>query len=477
MTSSSWLLSKTVSDQSEATGLFQRTHVCHLQKDSVSDASRLLDLDGLAVERIESDTFGARVVHLVTADETASACPSCGVFSVSVKGRVCTRPRDIPYGTRVLRLIWHRRRWRCKERLCPQASFTESLPAVRARSRLTTRLRTELGDAIAEQGRVVSESAAHYGVDWSIVHAAFVEHVRVPLAAPLAPVKDLGIDETRRGKPIWARDPDTGRWELVADRWHTGFAGAAGTGGLLAQIEGRTSAATIAWLNTQPAPWRAGITHVSIDLSASYAKAVRDVLPDAVLVADRFHLVALANDMLTGVRQRVIRETQGRRGRKTDPAWAARRRLLTGHERLRPDYFAKMWNCLIDTGDGGVQILQAYTVKEELRSLPALAGTNPQRHLIRTRLDSFYQHAAATDAPEVHRLAATIEAWWPAIEAAILTGYSNSRSEGYNRLAKHQGRNAFGFRNPVNQRRRIRWACTRQHRRASAVSSTLPVQV
>jgi hypothetical protein len=60
--------------------------------------------------------------------------------------------------------------------------------------------RTELGDAIAEQGRVVSESAAHYGVDWSIVHAAFVEHVKAPLAAPLPQVLVMGMDETRRGK-------------------------------------------------------------------------------------------------------------------------------------------------------------------------------------------------------------------------------------------------------------------------------------
>ncbi len=124
-----------------------------------------------------------------------------------------------------------------------------------------------------------------------------------------------------------------------------------------------------------------------------------------------------------------------------------------------------------------MQILQAYTVKEELRALLSLSGTNPERHIIRTRLDSFYQQAAATDAPEAHRLAATIEGGWPAVEAAIQTGYSNSRSEGYNRLAKHQGRNAFGFRNPVNQRRRIRYACTRQYRRASAVTTTLPGQV
>jgi hypothetical protein len=57
--------------------LSQRTHVCDVQLDSVSDASRLLDLGGLAVERIELDTFGGREVHRVTADETAACVASC----------------------------------------------------------------------------------------------------------------------------------------------------------------------------------------------------------------------------------------------------------------------------------------------------------------------------------------------------------------------------------------------------------------
>src|ERR1035437_6610126 len=35
----------------------------------------------------------------------------------------------------------------------------------------------------------------------------------------------------------------------------------------------------------------AGIAHVTIDLSASYAKAVRVALPDAVLPADTYHLL------------------------------------------------------------------------------------------------------------------------------------------------------------------------------------------
>jgi len=169
--------------------LFQRTHVQHVQRDSVSDASRLLGLDGLAVDWVELDAFGGRVAHVVTADQTASACPGCGVFSVSLKGLVGTRSRDIPYGTTRLRLFWHKRRWRCREELCARSSFTESVPAVRARSRLTTRLRTELGCAVAEQQRCVSEAAAHYGASWPIVHAAFVEHVKAPLSAPLPSVR------------------------------------------------------------------------------------------------------------------------------------------------------------------------------------------------------------------------------------------------------------------------------------------------
>jgi len=89
----------------------------------------------------------------------------------------------------------------------------------------------------------VAETAAHYKVGWATVHEAFIAHVAAPLAAPAPPVKVLGIDETRRGKPTWAQDPDTHRWQLVCDRWHTGFVDATGTGGLLAQVQGRSAAA------------------------------------------------------------------------------------------------------------------------------------------------------------------------------------------------------------------------------------------
>jgi len=131
------------------------------------------------------------------------------------------------------------------------------------------------------------------------------------------------MDETRRNKPVRAQNVPMKRWELVYDRWHTDFVDAAGTGGLLPQLEGRSAAATIAWLNAQPAAWRAGITHVTIDLSSSYAKTTCDALPDAVLVADRYRLVALANDMLTQVRSES--SSKPREGSAARSTWPGRR--------------------------------------------------------------------------------------------------------------------------------------------------------
>ncbi len=62
------------------------------------DATTFLDLQGLKVESVQRLNDGARLVRIATDDETASACPNCGVFATSVKEYVRTRPRDLPFG-------------------------------------------------------------------------------------------------------------------------------------------------------------------------------------------------------------------------------------------------------------------------------------------------------------------------------------------------------------------------------------------
>ncbi|AZI58811.1 ISL3 family transposase [Nakamurella antarctica] len=287
------------------------------------------------------------------------------------------------------------------------------------------------------------------------------------------PVFVLGIDETRRGKPKWVTDPVTGlrRW---VDPFDTGFVGISGNQGLLAQVNGRDAKAVVGWLDGCGAAFKAGITHVAIDMSASYAKAIREALPHAKIVVDRFHLVRLAKEMVDEVRRRTTQELRGRRGRKADPEWLSRRRLLREAERLTAQQRQNLFDKVMDLDVNG-DVAAAWIAKELLRDVLACKDNGGLRYEIWRRLDEFYTFAARCSTPEIHRLATTVDTWQEPMITAIETNLSNAKSEGENRIVNpiaatpHSdgsmiGRIAFGFRNQDNQRRRVRWACTRQTR-------------
>jgi len=62
-------------------------------------------------------------------------------------------------------------------------------------------------------------------------------------------------------------------------------------------------------------------------------------------------------------------------------------------------------------------------------------------------------------------------------QRVVLTGITNARTEGYNRLVKTVKRAACGFRNPENSARRIRFRCTRTQRAAATQTpGCLPAQ-
>jgi transposase len=415
------------------------------------------------------------VVDVVTADEAAAACPSSGVVSTSVKARVTSFPKDIPYGEHRIMLRWNKIRWRCREDYCKRKSFTETIAQVPARARSTLRLRTQMATAIGDAARSVAEVAAAHQVSWPTAHRAFVAHADQVLAEPL-PTSMLGIDETRRGKPRWELSAVTGRWVRI-DPWDTGFVDLAGDQGLLGQHEGRSGAAVIDWLMARTPEFREAVRFVAIDPAAAYASAIRTpgLLPNATVVVDHFHLVKLANDALTKVRRRVTWDLHDRRGRKTDPQWANRRRLLRARERLSNKSFAMMWN-QVNAADPSAQILSAWIAKEELRSLLSTARVGGDAHLTRHRLHRFLAWCIDSQIPELLTLAATIDTWWPEINAFLATGLTNARTEGYNRLTKQVKRVGCGYRNRNNSTRRIRFHCTRKQRAATQISCWKPGQ-
>jgi transposase len=288
----------------------------------------------------------------------------------------------------------------------------------------------------------------------------------------LPPVSVLGIDDHRRGKPLYHRDRRIGAWVADADRWQTVFVDSAGGHGLLGQVEGRAGADAVAWLAAQDSSWRAGVTHVTIDMSTVYKSVVATsgLLPNATLIVDAFHVIQLANKMIGDVRRRVTFERYQRRGRATDPEYTIKNLLVRGKEKLSDRARNKLLCTLADLGDGGRRIGAAWRAKELLR---AVIGLSPNRtgvattgHQIRGAFDAFFVFCGTIGATvgEIVTLAQTVSLWREEIARGVLTGHSNAAAEGVNRLIKLVYRGAFGFTNVPNRQRRSRYTASRSTR-------------
>jgi transposase len=415
----------------------------------MSDATSVLfgledDFRVLEVQRV--DTTTVKVIIEQTA--RAGPCPECGVFSGAVKERPWMQLKDLPISGQTVQLWWRKRRLVCGEDLCPRRTFTLTSAAVRSRARVTERLRHRVAMAIASSNRAVSDVAREFGVSWPTAHKALVDAAARWLPEP-EPTSRLGIDETRFRSVRWILDGITWR---RSDPWLTSFVDCSrdGPGALLGLAPGRTGACVREWLAAQSEEFRKMIKIVVIDPSAPYASGIRAALPDAKIAVDKWHLVALANQMVTEVRQRVTRDLLGRRGTVADPLWLNRRLLLTGAEHLS----ARQWKrlaAMLDDCDPTREIGAAWGVKERLRML--LAESEPSK--IRWRLADFYAAAIDAQLPEATRLAETIQTWWPAISVALTHDASNARTEGFNRIIKQTKRVGCGYRNMINYQRRI----------------------
>ena len=423
-------------------------------------ATMLLGLPGLAVTAVTRAADRWTTVDVVTGpdlQEQARCCPDCGMRAVKAKDTVTTTPRDIRLGDRQVRLRWRKKRWTCGNPRCPRKTFTESLPAVPARARLTARLRTRLGEAVGDELMPAAAAARRYGVSDRTAAAAFTAYADAQLAdldKESGPVEAAGIDEFRRGVPGPARGDGEPRSE-----WFTHLVDL-GSGGTLGLAQGRTAEAGKDLLKEHESTLR----YLAMDLSAPYRSGAP---AGATLIADAFHLVNLANRKIDDAFRRLSYRTEHAHEELGLPR-PLHYMLRYNIENIDPGHLAIIIGTLDGDGDGQ-QIAAVWIAKEQLRSLLALRITkthvSPAPSQVRDRLASFYLWCADHQhIPELKTLANTIEKWRQPVIDAVLTGYSNAKAEAHNRTAKMVARTARGFASPENQSRRVRMATTRSAR-------------
>jgi transposase len=107
---------------------------------------------------------------------------------------------------------------------------------------------------------------------------------------------------------------------------------------------------------------KAKIKAVATDMSAAYWSAVRDHLPDAALVFDKFHVIKLMNERLDDLRRQLVREAEGAMKMKIK---GTRFLLLRNPENLKTEQIPKLDRAL----RLNEPLLVGWYWKEELREL------------------------------------------------------------------------------------------------------------
>jgi transposase len=370
-------------------------------------------------------------VH-VELTRSPQGCPTCGVIA-HVKDRRRVELVDLSMAGRPMRLVWVKRRFRCPEPSCPVGSWTEDEPRIASkRLMMTDRAGRWITEQVGRCARSVAEVARELGCDWHTVNDAVVAYGTALVDHPdrFGVVAALGLDEVlmvRRGP--WHRQEFSTQLVDV------------GRGQLLDIVPGRSSTEPMVWLANKGKKWCDQVRFATLDLSGPYRKVFSLMTPDAIQVADPFHLVKLANTKLDECRRRVQHETLGHRGYKSDPLYRSRRLLTKAKERLGETGHEKLVG-LLRAGDPNGDVATVWEAKEAVRELYAHADADLALEWV-TQLGRDLQDK---DYPvEARSLGRTLIRWRHQIAAWHRAHVSNGPTEAANNLIKRVKRAAFGF--------------------------------
>ncbi len=265
----------------------------------------------------------------------ATTCPECG-HPGTKRDHVVRTLVDLPVVGFPTRLHVRVPRFLCTMASCPRKIFQASLACADDRSKLTHRVTRWVLQRLAIDRMSVAATATALGVGWELVNQVALDACRQLVyddASHLDGVRILGVDEH-----VWKHTRKPGQPSnlvtILVDL--TPLVDGRGPARLLDIRPGRSADVLRTWLQERDPSFRKQVQIVTMDGFTGYASAVDQVLPGATKVMDPFHVVHLAADKLTGCRQRLQRETTGRRGRKDDPLYKHRRTLLT-----RTDYLTE----------------------------------------------------------------------------------------------------------------------------------------
>jgi transposase len=353
----------------------------------------------------------------VEQDHDTFRCANCGSSHVDKSGVVPRQFRSLPIGNKPVWIDLSIQRLHCSD--CGKTRQAKVAFADEKRGYTHSFERYALD---LSRHMTIQAVAMHLGVGWDAIKEIQKRRLQIRFKNPkLKHLKRIAIDEISIGRGhrylTVVLDLDSGAVVFVG--------------------EGKGADSLLPfWRRLRNAG--ATIEAVASDLSPAYGLAIREHLPDAVHVYDRFHVVKLFNDKLSELRRDLQREAEGPLQKKVlkGTRWLLLKNpenlLAEKNERKRLDEALRL----------NQPLATAYYLKEDLRQL----WEQKDKTAAGLFLNDWMARAQASGVRMLQQFAKTLQMHRRGLLAYYDHPITTAALEGTNNKIKTLQRQAYGFR-------------------------------
>jgi len=252
--------------------------------------TEILNLPGVDVEDYWFET--KHITLDVEVHVCEAVCPRCGHLSTHLHQNHFYPVRDLPLMNRSTTLMVNRRQFKCH--ICDKP-FSEEFDFIDKRRRFTNRFEEQVIENLIVSD--ISNTAKLFQISEDEVYSILGHIGNRDINPNWHKLKRLGIDEISNRKfhkeyIVVLVDLDVGK--------------------PLAFIDSRKKESIEKFLRSLPVEVLDGIEEVSMDMNRTYKSVVTELMPNAVVTVDRFHVMKQINDELDKSRREKKRTRQAK---------------------------------------------------------------------------------------------------------------------------------------------------------------------